>query len=65
MSLSRSKPGAAAVFANLEGELQTLERQMLNGNYGPGRYVAIDAQPSDTNSVLVGSNTPGIGLCDM
>jgi retron-type reverse transcriptase len=36
----RKKPGAAAFFANLEGELLGLERQLRAGIYRPGRYVA-------------------------
>jgi RNA-directed DNA polymerase len=36
----RKKPGAAAFFANLEGELLALERQLRAGIYRPGRYVA-------------------------
>ena len=36
----RKKPGAAAFFANLEGELLALERQLCAGEYRPGRYVA-------------------------
>ena len=38
----RRKPGAAAFFANLEGELLALERQLLAGEYRPGRYVAFE-----------------------
>jgi retron-type reverse transcriptase len=38
----RKKSGAAAFFANLEGELLTLERQLLDGSYRPGRYVAFE-----------------------
>jgi len=38
----RRKPGAAAFFANLEGELLELERQLLDGSYRPGRYVAFE-----------------------
>ena len=36
----RKKSGAAAFFANLEGELLALERQLREGIYRPGRYVA-------------------------
>ena len=36
----RKKPGAAAFFADLEGELLALERQLRAGAYRPGRYVA-------------------------
>jgi retron-type reverse transcriptase len=36
----RKKPGAASFFANLEGELLALERQLRSGTYRPGRYVA-------------------------
>jgi RNA-directed DNA polymerase len=38
----RKKPGAAAFFANLEGELLALERQLRAGIYRPGRYVAFE-----------------------
>jgi retron-type reverse transcriptase len=38
----RTKPGASALFANLERELLTLERQLLDGSYLPGRYVAFE-----------------------
>ena len=38
----RKKPGAAAFFANLECELLTLERQLLDGTYRPGRYTAFE-----------------------
>jgi hypothetical protein len=38
----RKKPGAASFFANLEGELLVLERQLLEGSYRPGRYVAFE-----------------------
>src|ERR1700746_3103719 len=37
----RKKPCAAAFFANLERELLTLERQLLDGSYRPGRYTVI------------------------
>jgi RNA-directed DNA polymerase len=37
----RRKPGATAFFANLERELLTLERQLLDGSYRPGRYTVI------------------------
>ena len=36
----RKKPGAASFFANLEGEVLALERQLRAGKYRPGRYVA-------------------------
>ncbi len=36
----RRKPGAATFFASLEHELLTLERQLRDGSYRPGRYVA-------------------------
>lgn len=36
----RKKPGAAAFFVNLEGEILALERQLHSGKYRPGRYVA-------------------------
>jgi RNA-directed DNA polymerase len=38
----RKKPAAAAFFANLEGELLAMERQLLSGEYRPGRYVAFE-----------------------
>jgi len=38
----RKKPGAAAFFADLEGELLALERQLRAGAYRPGRYVAFE-----------------------
>ena len=38
----RKKPGAAAFFANLEGEVLALERQLRDGDYRPGRYVAFE-----------------------
>jgi RNA-directed DNA polymerase len=38
----RRKPGAAAFFADLEGELLRLERQLGDGTYRPGRYVVIE-----------------------
>src|ERR1700738_2156566 len=38
----RKKPGAASFFANLERELLTLERQLHDGSYRPGRYVAFE-----------------------
>jgi retron-type reverse transcriptase len=38
----RKKPGAASIFANLEGELLALERQLRRGDYRPGRYVAFE-----------------------
>ncbi|HEY1243989.1 MAG TPA: RNA-directed DNA polymerase [Hyphomicrobiaceae bacterium] len=38
----RKKPGAASFFAVLEDELLTLERQLLDGTYRPGRYVAFE-----------------------
>jgi retron-type reverse transcriptase len=38
----RRKTGAAAFFANLEGELLSLERQLQDGTYRPGRYVAFE-----------------------
>jgi len=37
----RKKPGASAFFANLERELLSLERQLREGTYRPGRYVTI------------------------
>ena len=38
----RKKPGAASFFANLEGEILALERQLRAGEYRPGRYVAFE-----------------------
>jgi|SRR5215472_8599110 len=38
----RKKPAAAAFFANLERELLTLERQLRDGSYRPGRYTVIE-----------------------
>jgi RNA-directed DNA polymerase len=38
----RKKPGVASFFANLEGELLALERQLRAGEYRPGRYVAFE-----------------------
>ena len=38
----RKKPGAAAFFANLEGELLAPERQLRGGYYRSGRYVAFE-----------------------
>jgi hypothetical protein len=38
----RKKPGAASFFANLEGELLALERQLRDGEYRPGHYVAFE-----------------------
>jgi RNA-directed DNA polymerase len=38
----RRKPGAAAFFANMERELLGLERQLREGTYRPGRYVAFE-----------------------
>jgi hypothetical protein len=35
----RKKPGAASFFANLEGAILALERQLRTGEYRPGRYV--------------------------
>ena len=40
----RRKPGAASFFANLEGELLSLERQLLDGTYRPGGYVAFEVK---------------------
>jgi retron-type reverse transcriptase len=37
----RSKPGAAAFMANLEGELLRLERELSEGTWRPGRFVTI------------------------
>jgi hypothetical protein len=38
----RKKPGAASFFANLEGAILALERQLRTGEYRPGRYVAFE-----------------------
>ena len=38
----RKKPGAASFFANLEGAILALERQLRAGEYRPGRYVAFE-----------------------
>jgi RNA-directed DNA polymerase len=38
----RKKSGSASFFANLEGELLALERQLRAGEYRPGRYVAFE-----------------------
>ena len=38
----RRKPGAASFLVNLEGELLRLERQLQDGTYRPGRYVAFE-----------------------
>jgi len=38
----RKKPGAASFFANLEGELLALERQLRDSEYRPGHYVAFE-----------------------
>jgi retron-type reverse transcriptase len=38
----RKKPGAASFFANLEREVLALERQLHDGSYRPGRYVAFE-----------------------
>ena len=38
----RRKPSASAFYANLEGELLRLERQLRDGSYRPGRYVTIE-----------------------
>ena len=38
----RRKSGAASFFANLEGELLALERQLQDGSYRPDRYVAFE-----------------------
>ncbi|MEO0809989.1 MAG: reverse transcriptase domain-containing protein [Pseudomonadota bacterium] len=37
----RKKPGAAAFMAGLEHELLRLERELLSGQYRPGRYIEI------------------------
>lgn len=37
----RKKPGAAAFFANLEGELLRLERELQDQSYRTGRYLEI------------------------
>jgi retron-type reverse transcriptase len=38
----RKKPAAASFFANLEGAILALERQLRTGEYRPGRYVAFE-----------------------
>ena len=38
----RKKPDAASFFANLERELLALERQLRDGGYRPGRYIAFE-----------------------
>lgn len=38
----RKKASASAFFANLETELLALERQLKDGSYRPGRYVAFE-----------------------
>ena len=38
----RKKAGPAAFFANLERELLTLERELQDGAYKPGRYFAFE-----------------------
>lgn len=40
----RNKPGPAAFMANLETEVLTLERQLWDGSYRPGRYVTIEVR---------------------
>jgi RNA-directed DNA polymerase len=40
----RRKPSASAFYANLEGELLRLERQLRDGSYRPGRYVTIEVR---------------------
>ena len=40
----RSKPGAAAFYANLEPELLRLERELRSQTYRPGRYVNIQIE---------------------
>jgi RNA-directed DNA polymerase len=38
----RKKPGASSFFASLERELLSLERQLRDGSYRPGRYAAFE-----------------------
>lgn len=38
----RKKPAPASFFANLEGELLALERQLRRSEYRPGRYMAFE-----------------------
>jgi RNA-directed DNA polymerase len=38
----RKKPAAASFFANLEKEILALERQLNEGEFRPGRYVAFE-----------------------
>ena len=40
----RRKPSASAFYANLEGELLRLERQLRDGSYRPGRYETIEVR---------------------
>lgn len=40
----RRKPGAAAFMANLETEVLSLERRLLDGSYRPGRYTVIQVK---------------------
>jgi hypothetical protein len=40
----RKKSGAAGFFANLERELLTLERELRDGTYPPGRYTVIEVR---------------------
>src|SRR5260370_24989206 len=47
----RKKPGAASFFANLEGELLALERQLRDSEYRPGHYVAFEV--NDPKSRIV------------
>jgi hypothetical protein len=57
----RKKPGAAGFFANLEGELLALERQLRSGTYRPGRYVAFAV--TDPKKRIVSAASFEIGSC--
>jgi retron-type reverse transcriptase len=47
----RKKPGAASFFANLERELLALQRQLCEGKYRPGRYVAFEVSDPKKRTV--------------
>ena len=47
----RKKPGATSFFANLEGELLKLERQLQDGSYRPGRYFAFEVHDPKKRTV--------------
>jgi hypothetical protein len=52
----RKKPGAAAFTANLERELLTLERQLLDRSYRPGRYTVIEVHDPKRQAPPVSSH---------